>query len=352
VLDLEPTGFELLHERAEKLVATARGRRNELVKEREIRPAAPRRDPVRLDPSAARKCTTSTASRPRDGAKLHEGDGNVGRSPMRFPCHLERVFLRSRLPLRTRLSLRRAGVRRRIRPKAAYTLRYGPGEVFLSHSDYEVDRKSFRWVVMDDPYRTDYRGAVVLDLGAHKGYYGAHAIARGARVVISFEPDTANIELLEQAAAAYRRRGADWRVRPSAVGAERGEAELHLMAGSWAHSLHPPQTWAQFEVGTRRVPVEAIAHVLEEIGLLGERIIVKVNTEGEECAIVLGAPPDAWSVVSELFVEMHEWVDCSAADLTAHLAPAGFRKAPTPKERVLRLRREADPRSDPRTAPR
>jgi FkbM family methyltransferase len=270
---------------------------------------------------------------------------------MRSPGRLARVLLRRRVPLGTRFTLLRAELRRQIRPKPAYPVRYGPGEVFLSHADYAVDRKSFRWVVMDDAYRTDLRGAVVLDLGAHKGYYGAHALVHGARTVISFEPDTANLELLAQAAETYRKRGADWRVRPSAVGALQGEAELHLMAGSWAHSLHPPDAWAQYEVGRRRVPVEAIADVLEEARTLGDRIVVKVNTEGEECAIVLGAAPEAWSAVSELFVEMHEWVPCSAAELAAHLGPAGFKKLPTAKERVLRLRREAVPRSGPRIAP-
>jgi FkbM family methyltransferase len=270
---------------------------------------------------------------------------------MPAPGRLASLLLRRRVPLGTRLGLLRAELRRRVRPKPAYPLRYGPGDVFLSHADYAIDRKSFRWVVMDDAYRTDYRGAVVLDLGAHKGYYGAYALAHGARIVISFEPDTANLELLEQAAETYRTRGADWRIRPSAVGAQRGEAELHLMAGSWAHSLHPPDSWAQYEVGTRRVPVEAIGDVLEETRLLGDRVVVKVNTEGEECAIVLGAPPEAWSVVSELFVEMHEWVPCNAAELAAHLTTVGFKELPTAKERVLRLRREAAPRSGPRIAP-
>jgi len=117
--------------------------------------------------------------------------------------------------------------------------------VFLSHSDYAIDWESFKWAVADDAYPTDYAGAVVLDLGAHKGYYSAHVVARGARVVVSFEPEAANLALLEQAAATYRKRGADWRIRPSAVGAERGEAMLRVMEGSWAHSLHPPDSWAQ-----------------------------------------------------------------------------------------------------------
>ena len=269
---------------------------------------------------------------------------------MRLPGRHTSV-LRSRVPLGTRFGVLRAGMRRRIRPKTAYPLRYGPGEVFLSHADFTVDWKSFKWVVADDAYQTDYEGAVVLDIGAHKGYYGAHALARGAHTVISFEPDTTNLEFLEQAAETYKMRGADWRIRPTAVGAEHGQAQLHLMGGSWAHSLHPPDSWAQYEVGTRQVPVEAMADILEETQSLGERLVVKVNTEGEECGIVLGSPAEAWAEVSEVFVEMHEWVPCTATELTAHLWPAGFRQFPTEKARVLRLRREPGPRSGRRNAP-
>lgn len=270
---------------------------------------------------------------------------------MPSPSRLASVLRQRRVPLGTRFGVLRAETRRRIRPRTAYGLHFGPGEVFVSHADYAVDWKSFKWVVADDAYRGGYKGAVVLDIGAHKGYFGAYALTHGARIVISFEPDAANLELLERAAATYRTRGADWRVRPAAVGAARGEAELHLMAGSWAHSLHPPNSWAQYEVGTRRVRVEAMRDVLEEAESLGERLVVKVNTEGEECGIVLGTPPEAWKGVSELFVEMHDWAPCSAAELEAHLAPAGFRQLPTEKARVLRLRREAAPRSGRRSAP-
>ena len=59
-------------------------------------------------------------------------------------------------------------------------------------------RSSGSWRTTRTP--TDYAGAVVLDLGAHKGYFGAYALARGARLVISFEPETANLELLERGA--------------------------------------------------------------------------------------------------------------------------------------------------------
>ena len=95
-----------------------------------------------------------------------------------------------------------------------------------------MDWESLKFVVADNAYQTDHAGAVVLDVGAHKGYYGAYAIERGARAILSFEPETANLELLERAAATYRARGVAWEVRQVAVGAEKGDAELHVMGGS------------------------------------------------------------------------------------------------------------------------
>jgi FkbM family methyltransferase len=242
----------------------------------------------------------------------------------------------------------RAELRRKFRPKAAYAVSCGPGEVFLSEDDYGVDWESLKFVVADDAYRTDYTAAVVLDVGAHKGYYGAYAIAGGARAVLSFEPETGNVEFLERAAATYRARGVLWEVRQVAVAAEKGQAELHVMGGSWGHALHPPEKFAQYEVGTQRVPVEAMADVLAEADSFlpdGGPLVVKINVEGEECAIVLETPARAWEHVTEIFVETHPWATCTAADLAEHLAPAGLSKAPSPMAPVLRLRRAGAARS-------
>lgn len=274
---------------------------------------------------------------------------------MTSPARLARVFLDRRTPARTRLGLLTAGARRRLRPRPAYALRYGSGNVLLSHDDYAIDRKTLEFVVTDRSYATDYADAFVLDIGAHKGYFGAYALAHGARTVMSFEPETANIELLERSAASFRDEGADWQVRPTAVGAESGEAELHVMAGSWGHALHPPDTFAEYEVGVQRVPVAALSDILAESGTpAGERsphLIVKLNIEGEECETVLGTPPAAWAGVSELLVETHPWATCDAEDLAAHLAPAGLTRAESAHPRVLRLHRAGPARSGPRIAP-
>lgn len=226
-----------------------------------------------------------------------------------------------------------------------YAVRLGFGDVLLSDEDFRVDRKTLEFIVTDRAWATDYTGALVLDIGAHKGYFGAYALGQGAQSVVSFEPEAANLELLERTAAAFREKGADWTVRPVAVGAARTEAELHVMAASWGHSLHPPDSFAEYEVGVQRVAVEPLADVLAEAAALADRarVVVKVNIEGAECSTVLETPANAWRGVSEVFVETHPWAPCGAAELAAHLAPGGLTRARSAHRMVLRLRASPTP---------
>lgn len=272
---------------------------------------------------------------------------------MPSPSRLVSTLAQRHVPLRTRWDLLRAEARRRLRPKEAYAVRLGPGKVFLSHDDYAIDWESLKFVVVDEAYPGDHTEAHVLDLGAHKGYYGAYAIAKGARTVVSFEPESGNVELLERAAETYRRTDVAWEVRQVAVGARRGAAELHVMGASWGHSLHPPDAFAQYEVGVEQVAVEAMSDVLADAtSRAGERpLVVKVNVEGEECGVVLGTPAEAWTPVTELYVEMHPWAECTAPEVAGHVAPAGLSEVASAMAPVLRLRREEAPRAGPRTAP-
>lgn len=273
---------------------------------------------------------------------------------MPSPSRLARAVRHGALPRSTRAALVRNEIARRARPRAAYALPLGAATIYLSHDDYEIDWASWAFVAVDEAYAGDYRDAVVVDVGAHKGYYGAYALAHGARAVVSYEPETANFALLEQAAAAARRRGGTWHTRGSAVGARSGEAELHVMSASWGHALHPPEAFVEYEVGIERVPVEALGVVLRvATGLAGEaRVIVKVNIEGEECATILGTPHTAWEGVDELYVETHPWAACGADELARHLEPAGFTPRPSAHHAVLRLQRAGGSRAVRRSDPR
>jgi FkbM family methyltransferase len=243
----------------------------------------------------------------------------------------------------TRAALVRNEVARRLRPARAYALPVGPTRVYLSQDDYEIDWASFAFVAVDDAYAGDYDGAVVVDIGAHKGYYGAYALGHGARAAISYEPESANFSLLERAAADARSRGVEWHTRCCAVGAAAGEAKLHLMGASWGHALHPPEEFAVHEVGVEQVRIQGLADVLAAATEVsdGARVVVKMNVEGEECATILGTDGSAWAEIDEIYVETHPWASCGANELTGHLEAAGFSRAASAHPAVLRLRRGA-----------
>jgi FkbM family methyltransferase len=273
--------------------------------------------------------------------------------PMPSARTLLDVLRYARIPRSAGLDLVRLEAMHRLRPRAVYDLRLGGMTLHLTEEDYEIDWKSFAWVFLDDSYAGDYTGAVVLDLGAHKGYAAAYAFSFGARMVISYEPEAANFELLERSARSSRARGRDWRTRRAAITAQGGEAELHVMGASWGHALHPPAKFARYEVGVQRVPVEAVPDVLERAHALagGAPLIVKINIEGEECPTILGTPATAWEGVDELFVETHPWAECGADELERHLSPAGLVRRESTHHLMLVLHRPRPPRSGPRTAP-
>jgi len=212
-----------------------------------------------------------------------------------------------------------------------YEISYGRTRLPVTHDDYSVDWETLKQVVVDRVYACGLQDAVVLDIGSHKGYFGPFAFEHGARTVISLEPEPVNFAFLQKCAAPYVDRGADWRLRQVAVAAEAGEADLHLMDASWGHTLDPPVEWTQYEVGTERVTVVAMADLLTEAADIGggtSPVVVKINAEGAECAMVLGTPPVAFDSVTHALIATHPWAACDADGLAAHLASAGLERQP------------------------
>ena len=266
---------------------------------------------------------------------------------------LVEVIADRRLPLRTRLDLLAADVRAQRSTRELHGVRYGAARVYLSRDDYAVDRASFVFAVAEANYVTDYRDAVVLDIGAHKGYVGAYAIAHGARATVSYEPESGNLAVLERTAAGYRERGALWMIRSAAVDATHGRADLHVLDGSWGHALDPPAQFSEHEVGIERVEVVALEQAIAEAAALPARgrLVVKINIEGAECSAILGTDPGAWRDVSEVFVETHPWASCGVDEIVGQLELAGLSRVASAHHAVVRMRREEPLRSDRRSDP-
>jgi FkbM family methyltransferase len=195
-------------------------------------------------------------------------------------------------------------------------MRRGPqgrgGRIFFGRESFAVDRVAFLGIFLEGWYGADYQDAAVLDIGGHKGYYGAFALLGGARRVVSFEPEARNFGLLARAAETFRAAGFDWRVVRAAIGERDGEVDLHVSEEAASHSLYATDSPAAPAQRVRMVKMDA---VLGEAAAAEQRIIVKIDAEGAECAAILATAGESWSPVDELFVETHAFAPCSSAEI-------------------------------------
>lgn len=164
-------------------------------------------------------------------------------------------------------------------PASHARIRVGDALVELGDgADFPIDWRVFAEVIGDQPYDETYGGAAVLDVGAHKGYFGAYALACEASFVASYEPSSRNFGALGRAAAPHEQR---WLVRNLAIGGARGEGVLRLDQTSWAHSLVETERPA----GEERVEVITLDEALADLPP-APRTIVKIDAEGSEWSIL------------------------------------------------------------------
>jgi FkbM family methyltransferase len=207
-------------------------------------------------------------------------------------------------------------IRLRTRSKAA------SGSLYFGRESFPVDRVAYFGIFLEGWYGGDYDGAVVVDIGGHKGYYGAFALHAGASEVHSYEPESRNFAALERAAASFDGR---WTAHRAAVGAEPGVVTLHVNAESAGHSIVFEQTEGRRPtLGSEQVLQVAMEDVLGDASGSGAPVIVKIDAEGAECHIVLGTDVAAWRGVEAVFLEIHDFAACSSADIIGHLEEAGL----------------------------
>lgn len=203
-------------------------------------------------------------------------------------------------------------------------------------------RESFAhdWYVFEEIFlERIYEGlpfarACVLDLGAHKGYFGAYALIHGAERVVSFEPEEANFRRLAATAEAVR----TWTARREAVAGEGGQRTLSIR-DSWSHTL------VDCADDRAQVTVSAVglADVLRDHA--GERQLVKLDIEGAEYEALARAPTELLERVDALVVEAHPGTSGRPAEIVAVAGAAALRGAAVELEHpapLLRFTRERD----------
>jgi FkbM family methyltransferase len=198
--------------------------------------------------------------------------------------------------------------------------------VYVHADTLAIDVVTLDYVWRGDLFPVDVRGRVVLDLGAHKGYYGALALTEGAAAVVSFEPESINHGALERATVAGRAPG-DWARHRAAVGASAGEVTLTVSTESWSHSIHAPASGDV--VRTERVPLVPFADVLADAfaNHPDRPVVLKLNVEGAAGDCLLSVPPAVLGHLEVLLVDLEANTPQPLEAILAHIDAAGFELA-------------------------
>lgn len=248
------------------------------------------------------------------------------------------VIRLTEVPWRSRWELLTLALGKRLLPPREYRVRLPPGEVFFAAASLTCDQRVFDEIFIERCYLTDYQNAAVVDIGAHKGYYGAYALLHGAAAVLSYEPARDNFVFLQQCADSFNSRNSKWHTYKAAVGSRSDQMALYLSDQSWGHTLLAGSDTGPAQI--EQVTVVPMSDVLEQARpLLGQRLVVKVDAEGAECDIILGTSPQAWQEVDEVFVEVHCFAPCSSQELVEHLQSAGLTLQRQEPGGILHLRR-------------
>lgn len=79
---------------------------------------------------------------------------------------------------------------RRDKKKGLYPIRLPVGENFADGENAGVDFQVLAQVFLDEVYgELKFQDRIVIDVGAHKGYFAAYALMSGAKAVLSYEPE-------------------------------------------------------------------------------------------------------------------------------------------------------------------
>ncbi|MGY1794626.1 FkbM family methyltransferase [Geodermatophilus sp. SYSU D00525] len=163
---------------------------------------------------------------------------------------------------------------------------------------------------------------MIVDLGAHKGYFSAWALAQGAAHVYSYEPQSDNFHALVQAQQ-QNCRAAAWTCVQAAVGRSTGTAELFIAEESWAHSLHSAMIDS---VSVEEVPMVTLPDILRRVAAEhpGIEIALKINVEGAVGDVLFSTAVEELAVVGQVDLDHEPGSPYDFPALLGHLARAGL----------------------------
>jgi FkbM family methyltransferase len=230
-----------------------------------------------------------------------------------------RIVMKRKLPIRTRWRLLVTELVLLRGKRTAVRVPLGDQIIELEAATLYVDYVTLYGMLVDEHFSLGFDGAVIIDIGAHKGYYGARALFYGAAHVYSYEPERQNFAALSRAARGCPER---WTIERCAVGPHDGTIALHVSSNSWSHSLYVPESGDI--LGTQNVTMRRLGDLLERARAAGDRMACKINAEGFAGAMILATSPSDWAGINELWCDFEPSDPVPVTDTIAHLVEAGF----------------------------
>lgn len=218
------------------------------------------------------------------------------------------------------------------------SLGFGTG-VILARESLSFDRNVFREIFIEEVYYTDYTDAVILDIGAYKGYYAVYVLRKGASKVYCYEPESHNFMYLRKIAEFFKAVREGTEMQMCAIGSRNLEADFYVTDTPWSHSLL--KRTDKLITRQDRIKILSINEVLDRAvqQSKGRRLIIKIDAEGAECDIVLGMEPEFLRRIDELFVEYHSFSPCKKQEIMSYLSDAGFYKIDSRFSDILHFER-------------
>jgi FkbM family methyltransferase len=262
---------------------------------------------------------------------------------MRRIDRLFKILVNNSFTIMGRMDVLRMVWARRQKKRIFRSIRLPVGEIFIDGENAAIDFQVLGQVLLDEVYsEVQLRDKVVVDLGAHKGYFAAFALMAGAKAVFSYEPEPTNFACLCRFADTARLRGKIIEVIQAAAGATDGELTLYMSFESWRHTTIAGQS----EVSGRKlqVPCNSLGSILANVRkrFPQESIVLKVDAEGAECAILLHSPKECFTSICEVVFEYHSFAGCSLESISARIGALGFEYAACVKQADLHILHRLD----------
>ncbi len=265
--------------------------------------------------------------------KLTAAPGKRWLSRIRKLLSVRRIFTSRSFTPRGRLDALRVVLALTGKSDESYFIRLPVGKIFVDGRDAVIDFRVILQVLLAEVYdKLHLADRIVIDVGAHKGYFAAYALMANARAVWCYEPELANFTHLSRFAESAQNEGKAIQVVRAAVGDSDGEVILYKSHESWGHTTLPNPNVPQGE--QERVRSCSLTSILSDArkAFPGHEIVLKIDAEGAECPMLMNTPVESLASVKEIAFEYHSFSQCELQDILGRLTPNGFQHFPSVKD--------------------